>query len=104
MREQSCSVLLTSPNYARMLLRLGFLNAGNLPELVDIVLGTAPVSPELVGQLLDAFPAARVHLRYGLSEAVGTLVRGSVGAKEATMVAGDVGFALPGVRARGARW
>ncbi len=100
MKEQSCEGLLASPNYPRFLLRLGLLKPETLPTLSDFVLGTAPVPPDLIVDLREAFPEARIHIRYGLSEAMGTLLRLSLGPGETLEFPGNIGRPIPGVDLR----
>jgi acyl-CoA synthetase (AMP-forming)/AMP-acid ligase II len=97
MIEHDCRVLLSSPNYIRMLLRLGLLDADQIPTLTDFVIGTAPVSTELIADLRSTFPGARIHVRYGLSEAVGTLARLTIPAGHTLPTARMVGAALDGI-------
>ena len=97
MIDQRCAGLLTSPNHAAMLLKLGVLKSASLPDLRHIVLGTGPVSVSLVADLQEALPEAEVHLRYGLSESVGTLIRLSLSPGQDLLRPGFIGHPLPGV-------
>lgn len=96
-RMAMCRHLVASPNFVRMMLRLGVLSAATLPDLDDITLGSAVVSQALVADLRAKFPDARIHLRYGLSEAVGALTLLTLEPGEVLQDAGDVGPPLEGV-------
>tara|TARA_R110002096_G_scaffold16898_11_gene58051 strand:- start:22511 stop:24007 length:1497 start_codon:yes stop_codon:yes gene_type:complete len=100
MLDTKCAALLTSPKHATMLLRLRILSAKTLPELGHVVLGTGPVSLELVAGIQGANPNTAVHVRYGLSESVGTLTRLSLKPGQTMPRQGLVGHALPGVELR----
>jgi acyl-CoA synthetase (AMP-forming)/AMP-acid ligase II len=75
MQRHRCFALACSPNYVKLLLKLGLLERRRLPDLASFTLGAADVEPELVGELRARFPDATVHVRYGLSESVGALCR-----------------------------
>ncbi|MEE2888030.1 MAG: class I adenylate-forming enzyme family protein [Planctomycetota bacterium] len=96
-RMEMCQRLVASPNFVRMLLRLGVLSAASLPNLEEITLGTAPVSRELVADLRAVFPEICIRLRYGLSESVGALTVLTLGPGELLVDDGDVGPPVDGV-------
>lgn len=96
-RMEVCRRLVASPNFVRMLLRLGVLSAASVPNLDEITLGTAPVSRELVENLRRVFPDALIRLRYGLSEAIGALTVLTLGPGELLVDEGDVGPPVDGV-------
>jgi acyl-CoA synthetase (AMP-forming)/AMP-acid ligase II len=99
-RMETCSRLIASPNFVRMLLRLRVFSAAALPNLTEITLATAPVSKELVAQLRTVFPDVCIRLRYGLSEAVGALTVLTLESGEELRAEGDVGPLVDGVDAR----
>ncbi len=95
--EYECEGLLGNPNWFHRLLELGMLRSDVFPGIQDFTLGTAAADPSLVRKLRRAFPEARIHIRYGTSEAVGALSLHTIGLGEELEAPGLVGKPLPGV-------
>ena len=66
------AAIVASPSYFRMMLRYKLVNERTWPSVRQIVMGAARVDPELVADLQAALPECTVHVRYGVSESVGT--------------------------------
>ncbi|MCC6672411.1 MAG: AMP-binding protein [Planctomycetes bacterium] len=96
MQEHACVAVLASPNWFKLMLRLGALSRAHLPRLRSFTLGTAAIDTQLVRDLRTAFPAATIHLRYGLSESVGAMTRLDLGPGEVLDDPGMVGPLVPG--------
>ncbi len=94
--RQHCSGVLASPNWFKNALQLGVLDPVKLPDLRSFTLGTATADQALVGELRLRFPAATIHLRYGLAEAVGALAQLDLGPGETLLDPGCVGTLMPG--------
>lgn len=95
LRERAAVGLVASPAYLRMLLQVKVLK--DLPELRHVVLGSARTDAALVARLQDALPHVSVHIRYGLSEAMGTLCRLDLDPGQGLALEGTVGAPLDGV-------
>lgn len=97
LRQHACAAILASPNYAQLLLRFRVLDPEHLPDLSDLVLGTAPVEPQLVEDLCAQLPQVDIHVRYGLSEGFGVLTRLNLRPGDGLDEPGLIGPPLPGV-------
>jgi len=97
MQASECALLVGSPSYFRMLLRLKMLGGDSLPSLRAVSLGSAASDDALLRALRETNAAISMHLRYGLSEAFGALTRLDVEAGDDLPPRGLVGAALPGV-------
>ncbi len=73
--------------------------AGGPPRLRMLLVGGDTVPPDLLDEMRDAFPAARVHVLYGPTEA--TIICATYAVPEEGRVEGHpLGTPLPGVRLR----
>jgi acyl-CoA synthetase (AMP-forming)/AMP-acid ligase II/acyl carrier protein len=97
LQTHRCAAILASPNYFKLMGRLGVLTASAIPTLEAITLGTAAIDETLVRELRGHFPDIFIHCRYGLSESVGAMVRLSLGAGETLREKGLIGDPVPGV-------
>lgn len=97
MVEFACMGLLASPNYYKLMLKLRVLRREAVPQLVSMTLGTASVDQALIDELRGAFPDVRLHIRYGLSEAVGPLTRLDLEPGERLLATGLIGPTVAGV-------
>ncbi|MGF1464671.1 MAG: class I adenylate-forming enzyme family protein [Sandaracinaceae bacterium] len=95
MEAAGVELIVASPSYFRMVLRLGLL--ARLASLRGIALGSAAADQALVGGVREAREDLSIHLRYGLSEAFGALTRLDIDAGHTLPPPGLVGPALPGV-------
>ena len=75
LQKHHCVGILASPNYFKLTLKLGMLDPKRLPDLAMFTIGTAAIDPGLISDLRSRFPDARIHCRYGLSEALGAMTR-----------------------------
>lgn len=91
MRRFRCRALLTSPNHVKLLLRFGVLTPEQLPDLDTVIMGTALVESALIDEIRAAMPHLEIHVRYGLSESVGTAARAVLRAGESLDHWGMVG-------------
>jgi acyl-CoA synthetase (AMP-forming)/AMP-acid ligase II len=88
-------LLAASPNYFSML--GSSLTPKRTPDLQEMLMGSAAVTPSVVARVRKANPGAAIHIRYGQSEAVGTLTQLELPPETALEQAGEVGRPLPGV-------
>jgi acyl-CoA synthetase (AMP-forming)/AMP-acid ligase II/acyl carrier protein len=100
MQERNCSAIQASPNYFKLMLRLGLLKQSVLPSLRSVTIGTASIDQELIRDLRAAFPDLVIHCRYGLSESVGCMVRLTLGPGEQLELQGLIGQPVPGVEVK----
>ncbi len=75
MQRHKCAMILSAPNYIRLLLQLKVMTPEHLPDLKALCMGTAPVDRELVHAVRRNFPDLYICLRYGLTETVGAAIR-----------------------------
>lgn len=94
-----CDHVATSPHWVRLWCAVERLTPARTP-FRGFTLGTASVDPPLVDELRALWPDAQVHVRYGLSEAVGALTRLDLGPGELLAQPGLVGPPVPGVELR----
>jgi acyl-CoA synthetase (AMP-forming)/AMP-acid ligase II len=97
MQKFACAGLLASPNYYKLMLKLRVLRPDAVPQLESMTLGTASVDQALVDEIRAAFPSTRLHIRYGLSEAVGPLTRLDLEAGQRLAAPGLIGPPVDGV-------
>ena len=92
-----CVGILASPNYFKLTAKLGMLDPKRLPDLESFTIGTAAIDRALIADLRSRFPNARIHCRYGLSEAVGAMTRLDLGPGETLSDPGNVGPLVEGL-------
>jgi len=68
-------VMAGPPSYFRMMAKLGALTPKTVPKVHTMILGSDACDQMLYLSLRNGMPDAKVSLRYGLSESVGTLAR-----------------------------
>ena len=68
-RHRCTLVSSVPPMLARVCRETERLAATDVSSVKDIRMGSAPVTPELLARLADAFPEARVRIAYGTTEA-----------------------------------
>ncbi|PJZ70481.1 hypothetical protein CH373_05255 [Leptospira perolatii] len=73
MQKYSCKVILSSPNYLKLMLDLKAFNSSIQSLIESFTVGTAALSPDLVSALHSLFPESEIYSRYGLSESIGAL-------------------------------
>jgi len=91
MQEHRCASILAAPAYFKLLLRLNMLKPELLPNLTSVTIGTASADQSLISDLQKQMPDLTIHLRYGLTETVGTLSRLSIKPDEMLSSPGLVG-------------
>lgn len=97
MARHGCAVIQASPNYIKLMLKLGVLTREALPHLDTIIMGTAAADRALIADIRALFPDLNIHLRYGLTETMGPITRLTIGAGDELDRPGLVGPPLPGV-------
>ena len=73
MQQANVRLIVAPPSYFRMLLTLKALNPDSLPSLEMVEIGSASVHRSLIDALLAAYPSLSIRIRYGQSEASGSL-------------------------------
>jgi acyl-CoA synthetase (AMP-forming)/AMP-acid ligase II len=101
MEQYRCTGILAAPNYLKLLMKLNVLQPEVLPALRLVCVGTAAVDQKLVQDLRERFPYLNIHLRYGLTETMGTMTRLRIKAGEYLSHPGLVGTPVPGVELAG---
>lgn len=97
LQKHRCVGILASPNYFKLTAKLGMLTRQKLPDLESFTIGTAAIDVGLIAELRERFPTARIHCRYGLSEALGAMTRLDLGPGEVLTDPGNVGPLVPGL-------
>lgn len=94
---RDCTVFHAVPSLMRAIVdaldRAG--RRGTLPALRAVFIGGEKVAPELVARMAAAWPAARIHVLYGPSEA--TIICASHAVSPGGLERPSIGRALPGV-------
>jgi acyl-CoA synthetase (AMP-forming)/AMP-acid ligase II/acyl carrier protein len=100
LERHRCTAILASPNYFKLMLRLGAISSSRLPDLRSFTIGTAAVDEALVRELRGLFPDVTIYCRYGLSESVGAMARATLRRGGTPFRKGLIGTAVPGVTVR----
>ncbi|PIE24291.1 MAG: hypothetical protein CSA62_03125 [Planctomycetota bacterium] len=95
-RERPRGLLAPAQWLQRALSLLDF-GRDELPSLKEIVLAAGPASFDLITQLADAFSGLPIHIRYGIPESIGALLRYDYADAADGFRPGYLGQALPGV-------
>lgn len=95
MRRARVALIASAPSWFRLVLRLGLLS--HLDGLRGVLIGSAACDGALIERLRAARPELLIHLRYGLSEAFGSLTRLDLAPDAPLPPLGLVGPPLPEV-------
>ena len=97
LRQHRCTAILASPNYFKLMTRLGAMSASALPHLRSFTIGTAAIDEALIRDLRAVLPSADIYCRYGLSESVGAMARLKLKGGVQLPQKGLIGAPVPGV-------
>ncbi|EMM77607.1 class I adenylate-forming enzyme family protein [Leptospira santarosai] len=75
MQSYQCNALYGSPNYFKLLSKIGILKEKNLPDLKSFIIGTGFADSQIISELFSSFSKPEIILRYGLSESFGALLK-----------------------------